>query len=229
MAREKPACSCFLWTSTGKKVLMAVSGLALFGFIIGHLLGNLQIFLGPEAVNRYAAFLKGTGELLWIARIGLLTMAVIHIWTAVSLTLENQAARPHGYAAKTYVKASYASRTMHVSGLIVLAYLVYHLLHFTLHRVHPEFSAFVDEQGRHDVYRMVVLSFQVPSIAWAYMIANALLGMHLSHGFYSLFQSLGLMNGELRRKMTGLAHAVGYGIALGYISIPLSIWLGWVK
>src|SRR5260221_14102596 len=104
---------------------MSISGLALFGFIVMHMVGNLQIFLGPEALNRYSAFLKSTGELLWIARIGLLVMVGIHIWTATSLTLENRAARPISYAQKDYVKASYASRTMHVSGIIILVYLIY--------------------------------------------------------------------------------------------------------
>src|ERR1700759_780836 len=110
--------SGYFSSSTGKKFLMAISGLALFGFIVAHLLGNLQIFLGPEVLNRYSAFLKSTGELLWVARIGLLVMVVIHIWTAVSLTLENRAARPQDYAQKKYIEASYASRTMHMSGII---------------------------------------------------------------------------------------------------------------
>jgi len=216
-------------SSTGKKFLMAVSGAALFAFIIGHLLGNLQIFLGPEELNRYSAFLKSTGELLWMARIGLLVMVGIHIWTAISLTLENRAARPVAYAQKDYIEASYASRTMHVSGLIVLAYIVYHLMHFTFGTVHPEYAHFVDGQGRHDVYRMVVSSFQNPLIAITYIVANLLLGMHLSHGIYSAFQSLGLMTEDLRPKLKTLSCVVGYGIFIGYASIPLSVLLGFVK
>src|SRR5262245_24188803 len=139
---------------------MAGSGIALAGFIVGHLAGNLKIFFGPEALNSYSAFLKSLGELLWVARIGLLAMVGFHIWTAVSLTLENRAARPVAYANKTYIEASYASRTMHLSGVIVLFYIVYHLMHFTFVTVHPEFGHFTDAQGRHDVYRMVVSSFQ---------------------------------------------------------------------
>src|SRR5439155_8027843 len=131
---------CYLSTSTGKKFLMAVSGAALLAFVIGHLLGNLQIFLGAEALNRYSAFLKSTGDLLWIARIGLIVMVAIHIWTSVLLTLENRAARPVAYAQKEYIEASYASRTMHWSGLIILAYLIYHLMHFTFLSVHPEYG-----------------------------------------------------------------------------------------
>jgi len=219
----------FFWTSTGKKVLMALSGLALVGFIVGHLIGNLQIFLGPEAVNRYAAFLKSTGELLWVVRFGLLGILVLHIVTAVSLVLENRAARPVGYVQKDYVVASYASRTMHVSGLIVIAYLIYHLLHFTVRSVHPEFGHLVDAQGRHDVYSMVVLSFQQWPIVLAYLIGNGLLAMHLSHGLYSMFQSLGLQSLKLRATYQPLARLAGWGIFLGYASIPLGVYLGLVK
>jgi len=222
--------SCdYFSSSTGKKFLMAVSGIALFGFIVGHLLGNLQIFLGPEALNRYSAFLKSTGEFLWAARIGLLVMVGIHIWTAVSLTLENRAARPIGYAQKDYIKASYASRTMHMSGLLLFAYIIYHLMHFTFLKVHSQYGNYCDDLGRHDVYRMVVLSFQQPLIAITYIIANFLLGMHLSHGLYSMFQSLGLVGEESRPKLQLAANVVGYGIFVGYASIPLSVWLGLVK
>ena len=220
---------CYFSTSTGKKFLMAVSGLALFGFIVAHLLGNLQIFLGPEALNRYSAFLKGLGELLWIARIGLLVMVAIHIWTAISLTLENRAARPIGYAQKDYIEASYASRTMHWSGIIVLAYIIYHLMHFTFLKVHTQYSGFLDDKGRHDVYRMVVMSFQQPAIAITYVIANFLLATHLSHGIYSMFQSLGLGGQEVRPKLKLASNVIGYGIFLGYASIPLGILLGVVK
>ncbi len=219
----------YFTSSTGKKFLMAVSGAALFAFIIGHLLGNLQIFLGPEALNRYSAFLKSTGELLWVARIGLIVMVGVHIWTAVSLTLENRAARPVAYAQKAFIEASYASRTMHLSGLIILAYLIYHLMHFTLHSVHPEYSQFLDAQGRHDVYRMVVLSFQQPLIAAVYILANLLLGMHLSHGIYSMFQSLGLAGETVRPPLQCVARAVGYGVFIAYAAIPLGVWLGVVK
>ncbi len=218
-----------LSSATGKKVLLAVSGAALFAFIIGHLLGNLKIFLGPESLNSYSAFLKNLGEVLWVARIGLLVMVTVHIWTATALTLENWAARPEAYARKDFIEATYASRTMHYSGLIILAYLVYHLMHFTFLKVHPEFSRFTDAQGRHDVYRMVVSSFQVPSIAAFYVIANLLLGMHLSHGIYSMLQSLGLVREGGHPKLRAAACAVGYGIFLGYAAIPLSVWLGVVR
>jgi succinate dehydrogenase / fumarate reductase cytochrome b subunit len=216
-------------SSTGKKVLMAVSGAALVGFIIAHLVGNLKIFFGPESINSYSAFLKSIGEFLWVARMGLLVMVAVHIWTAVSLTLENRTARPQGYTKKEFIAASYASRTMHLSGIIILAYIVYHLMHFTFLRIHPELTQVTDAKGRHDVYRMVVSSFQVPSIALFYIFANFLLGMHLSHGLYSMFQSLGLIREEVYPKLRMAAYVVGYGIFIGFASIPLSILLGIVR
>jgi len=208
---------------------MAISGASLFAFIIGHLLGNLQVFLGPEELNRYSAFLHSTGELLWFARGGLLVMVFVHVWTATALTLENRAARPTAYAAKDYIEASYASRTMHWSGILVAAYIIYHLMHFTFRSVHPELSHFTDALGRPDVYRMVVMSFQQPSIAIVYVLANFLLGMHLSHGIYSAFQSLGLLTDELRIGLRALSCVIGYGIFLGYASIPLCILFGVVR
>jgi succinate dehydrogenase / fumarate reductase, cytochrome b subunit len=216
-------------TSTGKKFVMALSGVTLVGFIVGHLVGNLQIFLGPDALNQYSAFLHSTGNLLWGARFGLIIMTILHIWTATAITLENRAARPQEYANKTYIEASYASRTMHLSGFIVLAYLIYHLMHFTFHSAHPQFSQFIDNQGRHDVYRMVVLSFQQPVISIIYIIANLLLGSHLSHGLYSMFQSLGMVRDSARPALQRVAVVVGYGIFIAYAAIPLSVWMGIVK
>ncbi|MBP9128158.1 MAG: succinate dehydrogenase cytochrome b subunit [Elusimicrobia bacterium] len=219
----------YFWTSTGKKFLMAVSGLALVGFIVGHLIGNLQMFLGQEAVNRYAAFLKSTGELLWVARLGLIAMVLTHIVTAVSLALENAAARPVGYAAKTYKEATYASRTMKVSGLVVLAFLGYHLAHFTLLVTHPEYHHLLDDQGRHDVYSMVVMGFQVPWISGFYILGTFLLGMHLTHGIYSMFQSLGFQTIILRKRIRPAAIAAGWLLFLGFASIPLGVLAGLIQ
>ncbi|MBK8574269.1 MAG: succinate dehydrogenase cytochrome b subunit [Elusimicrobia bacterium] len=219
----------FFWTSTGKKVLMGGSGLALVGFVVGHLVGNLQMFLGPEAVNRYAAFLKSTGELLWVVRGGLVAMVAIHIATAVSLSRENAAARPVGYAVKSYKEATYASRTMVYSGLVIFAFVVYHLCHFTLLVTHPEYRHLVDAQGRHDVYSMVVLGFMRPGISVWYTVSVLLLGMHLSHGLYSMFQSLGLQSETLRRRVRPAAVAVGGLLFLGFASIPAGVLLGLIR
>lgn len=219
----------FLTTSTGKKYLMALSGLVLVFFVIGHLLGNLQVFLGPEAINRYAVFLRSTGELLWVARIGLLAMVVIHIWTAVSLTLENRAARPIPYTYRRYVKASYASRTMAISGFILLAFIVYHLMHYTFMVVHPQYRDLRDPLGRHDVYSMIVLGFTQPAIAAWYVIGVFLLGMHLSHGVSSMFQSLGLNSDALRARLSRAGQVLGWLIFIGYASMPVAVQLGILK
>lgn len=216
----------FLWSSTGKKFLMALSGLALVGFVVGHLVGNLQMFLGPEAINRYAAFLKGTGELLWVVRLGLLALVGLHIATAISLTLENRKSRPIEYDRKRYVFASYASRTMMMSGLILVAFIVYHLLHFTLLVTHPEYAGLRDPMGRPDVFSMVVLGFQNGWIAAWYGLGVFLLGMHLSHGFSSAFQSLGAIPPSLRHPLATAGRIAGWAIFAGYASIPLAVQVG---
>ena len=128
-------------STLGKKYLMGVTGLALFGFVIGHMVGNLQIFLGPEALNAYGAFLKSMPKFLWVARIGLLACVALHIWSAIQLSLENKAARPTTYAASGNMGVSYAARTMIWSGLIVLAFIIYHLLHFTVTPVYTGHDA----------------------------------------------------------------------------------------
>jgi succinate dehydrogenase / fumarate reductase cytochrome b subunit len=219
----------FFWTSTGKKFLMAVSGLALVGFVVGHLVGNLQMFMGQEAVNRYAAFLKSTGEILWVVRFGLIALVITHIVTAISLSFENTAARPIGYSVKKYKEATYASRTMKVSGLIVLAFLIYHLAHYTFLITHPEYHNLIDAQGRHDVYSMVVLGFSRPWISAFYIVGVFLLGMHLTHGIYSMFQSLGMQTEPLRKRVRPAAIVVGWLLFLGFASIPAGVLMGLIR
>ena len=213
-------------SSTGKKYLMAASGLVLVFFVIAHLIGNLQVFLGPEALNRYALFLRNTGELLWAARLGLLAMTALHIWTAVSLTLENRAARPADYAVKRYKKATYASRTMAMSGVIVLAFLVYHLMQYTFMVTHPFYKDLLDPLGRHDVYSMVILGFSQPWIAAWYVLGIFLLCLHLSHGMSSMFQSLGANSLTLRPRLTRAGQVLSWLIFAGYISMPLAVQMG---
>src|SRR5436190_7639162 len=152
-------------SSLGKKYIMAISGMALFLFVVVHMLGNLQIFLGPEAINDYGYFLQSKPELVWPARIGLLVLVLLHIWAAIKLTAENRAARAQGYGEYRPVGSSYASRTMFVSGLILLLFIVYHLLHFTvqvegINFTGQNFRSLEDAKQHHDVYRMMVLGFQ---------------------------------------------------------------------
>jgi succinate dehydrogenase / fumarate reductase cytochrome b subunit len=219
----------YLSHSTAKKFLMALSGAALFGFIVGHLAGNLQIFQGQDKINSYAVFLRSLGGGLWIVRIGLIVMAVIHIWTSIKITQENRAARPQEYAHRKYVKASLASRTMFWSGLVVLSFIIYHLLHFTFIKVHPQFGHLVDAQGRHDVYSMMVLSFMQWPISLAYLISVFLVCFHLSHGISSMFQSLGFNNGRLRPVLAVWGTRVAWVIFAGYAAIPLGVLFNVIK
>lgn len=218
-------------SSLGRKYIMAASGLALFAFVIGHLLGNLQIFLAPEVINRYAQFLKDNIELVWGARIGLLGCIALHIWTAISLSADNKAARPVAYADATPPAASMASRTMLMSGLIVFFFILYHLLHFTVqvewvNGVEKTFHSLKTADGHHDVYSMVVIGFRQPLVALCYVIAVGLLCLHLSHGVGASFQSLGLKNKAWGPVIDTASKVVSFLIFVGYASIPLAVLTG---
>ncbi|HXI82898.1 MAG TPA: succinate dehydrogenase cytochrome b subunit [Verrucomicrobiae bacterium] len=219
-----------LFTSTlGKKFLMAITGAGLLLFVIGHLVGNLQIFLGPESINRYGHFLQTTPEILWPARIGLLAFVIIHIWASISLTIENRAARATGYEVKELVAASTASRTMIWSGLIIFAFVCFHLAHYTLLVVHPEYRDLMDTQGRHDIYQMMVFGFSSCWVSGFYVLGIGLLCIHLSHGTSAMFQSLGLKNAAYECVIDRLAKVMAVLIFLGYISIPVAVLAGVVK
>jgi len=213
---------------------MALTGCALFGFVIAHLLGNLQIFLGPENLNRYGEFLQTTPELLWPARIGLIVLAVLHIVAAVQLSAQNKLARPVAYNHYEVVAASYASRTMLMSGIIIAVFVVYHLLHFTvqipgINFTPTDFRGLEDPKHRHDIYRMMVLGFQNPFVSGFYILGMALLCLHLSHGVGSMFQSMGWKNKYYGRFIDRAALVVALLIFLGYASIPVAVLLGVIK
>jgi succinate dehydrogenase / fumarate reductase cytochrome b subunit len=213
---------------------MAISGGVLIVFVVGHLLGNLQIFLGADVINRYGHFLQTNLEIVWPARIALLGLVVLHIASAAQLTAENRAARPMGYAGGgPPLAASYASRTMMMSGLIVAAFIIYHLLHFTvqvpnLNFIGRDFGRLIDAQQRHDVYAMMVFGFRQPWVCLFYITAMGLLCLHLSHGAYAMFQSLGATTGCCPGLPRCLAKWGAILIFAGYASIPLAIWLGLV-
>jgi len=217
-----------LASSLGKKYIMAITGILLIGFIVAHLLGNLQVFEGPEAINSYGQALRNLGPLLWVARIGLVVIFVAHIISAARLSIENKKARPDKYMNPSTIKATLTSRSMMISGLLILSYLIYHLLHFTLHVTNPAYANFIDAQGRHDVYRMVITGFSKPSIAMAYIASMVLLGAHLHHGASSFFQSLGLNNSKYRCFTKLVGPVLGTVIAIGYIIIPVAVWLKWI-
>jgi succinate dehydrogenase / fumarate reductase, cytochrome b subunit len=213
------------WQSTnGKKVVMAVTGAVLFAFIIGHLAGNLQVFEGPAKLNAYGNLLHSLGELLWPVRIILLLCVGLHITATVQLALRNKAARPVQYAAKKSINSSYASRTMYWSGPIILAFVIFHLLHLTAGYIHPG-AAYIEG----DVYHNVVSGFQVWWVSVWYIFAVSLLGLHLRHGFWSMFQSIGLNHPRHTPMLKKLALVLALLITLGYISIPLSVLTGLVK
>jgi succinate dehydrogenase / fumarate reductase cytochrome b subunit len=219
----------FYQSSIGKKTTVAVTGLLLILYVLGHLLGNLQIYLSAERLNIYAQFLQGLGPLLWLIRIGLLAVFLIHVVATVQLTLENSRAKPQKYAVPGYQRSTTASRTMIVSGLIVLCFIIYHLLHFTLQTTNPEFRELHDSAGRHDVYRMVILGFQEPLISIFYVLGLFLLTLHLSHGFASVAQTLGINNRKLEGFISNGGQTLAWLVFAGYVSIPLSILLGIVR
>jgi succinate dehydrogenase / fumarate reductase, cytochrome b subunit len=212
----------FYSSTTGKKAAMAVSGCILFLFVVGHLIGNLQIYEGPEKLNRYAVLLRSMPALLWGVRTVLLAMVLLHIWSSVQLAGRNIAARPVGYRMKKATGSSYASRTMYWSGPIILAFVIYHLLDFTFGRVNPHF-----QPG--NVYGNVVASFQLIPVAAFYIIAMLLLCLHLYHGLWSMFQSLGIAHPRYTPMLRKGAAVLATLIAAGNISIPLAVLLGWVK
>lgn len=221
-------------SSLGKKYIMALTGAAMVAFVIAHLLGNLQIFLGPEVINRYGHFLQSNLELVWPARIALLLMLVLHVWSAMRLSAENKAARPVDYANWNPTVASYASRTMMMSGLIVFFFIVYHLLHFTvqteaINLTGKNFHDLVDEKGRHDVFRMMVVGFSSVPVSIFYIISMALLALHLSHGIHAMFQSLGWKKRSYAPLLHGMARGLAVFIFVGYVSIPVAILLGYGK
>jgi succinate dehydrogenase / fumarate reductase cytochrome b subunit len=227
----------WIWRSSlGRKYLMAGTGAALFFFLVGHLLGNLQIFGPPEMINNYAYFLQSKPELVWTARLGLLGILIIHIASAISLTAQNRAARPIAYASgKPPYGAPVASRTMLISGLIILAFVIYHLLHFTallpgINGTGKDFShletTLPTGTRSHDVYAMMLLGFRVWWVSIFYLIAQALLFMHLSHGLTSMFQSLGWRSFAWWPRVTLGARIASVVLFLGYASIPIAAMTG---
>lgn len=223
-----------VWRSSlGKKYVMAATGLALFGFVIGHLLGNLQVFGSPDLINAYAHFLKSKPGLLWGARLGLLACVGLHIAAAFTLYAMNKKARPAPYeGVKKPYGASLGSRTMVLSGSVVLSFIVYHLLHFTallpgINGTGVDFSKLTAElPGNvevHDVYAMMIRGFQVWWVVLFYLIAQGLLYLHLGHGLASLFQSLGWRNRVWWPRVQIFAQVVSVAIFLGYASIPVAI------
>ena len=209
---------------------MAITGAGLFAFVIIHMLGNLQVFSGAEALNEYAHLLKSKPPLLWGARLGLLTIALLHVITAIQLVIRNRRARPVSYDnGKPPVASALSSRTAAISGTIILAFIIYHLLHFTVGVTNPDYLTLRDPAGNHDVFQMVVQSFSNPIISVVYLISMALLCLHLSHGIGSMFQSLGIKNGAYDQAIRLTAKVGAAAIFVGNCAIVIAVMAGLVK
>ena len=233
-------------SSIGRKILMAVTGLVLIGFVIGHLVGNLQVFSHPDKLNGYAHFLESLGPLLWCARIVLLGCVAVHIWAATVLTLESRRARGgQAYGVKTWIQATLASRYMRWTGYVVLAFILYHLAHFTLGTAQSEthksaLPAYKMAQDFHvlgftvvpagtevlDVRRMVILGFQPKLVAGFYILAVGLLSLHLLHGMDSLFQTLGWRNSRWSQSLRTVVILACLAYFLGNVAIPGAVLSG---
>jgi succinate dehydrogenase / fumarate reductase, cytochrome b subunit len=216
-----------LWkSSVGKKILMAVSGLILYGFVVVHMLGNLKVYQGRDAFNHYAEGLRtigapffGHGQLLWVARIALLAALLIHIGAVFYLARQSKAARKHSYKKFDGLEFSYASRTMLWGGLLLLAFVIYHLMHLTIGNVHPRFVP-------GDAYNNFVIGFQQWPVSIAYIAAMIPLGLHMYHGFWSMLQTLGANNPKYNHVRRPIALTLSLGVILLNISFPLAVLFG---
>jgi succinate dehydrogenase / fumarate reductase, cytochrome b subunit len=212
------------WGSTvGKKIVMGVTGLIMVGFLVGHMLGNLQIFLGPTRLNDYSRFLHSLGELLWLVRAVLLVSLVLHIVAAVQLTRIDWAARPVGYAKYQPEASTFASRTIRWGGLLLAAFILFHLLHFTTGTIRPApFS-------HTDVYGNVTASFAVPWVAALYVAAMLVVALHLYHGTWSAFRTLGVAPPSAQPRERRAATALAGLVWLGFTIVPVAVFLRWVR
>jgi succinate dehydrogenase / fumarate reductase cytochrome b subunit len=211
------------WRSTiGKKIVMAVTGVLLVGFIIGHAMGNLIVFRGPEAFNAYAAFLKGNAGVLWTVRIALLVAVVLHIIAAYQLTRLQQRARPVGYQHREPQVSTLAARTIRWGGALLLVFVIYHLLHLTTGTVHPAFSHV-------DAYGNVMTGFRVWWVALIYIAGTVALGLHLYHGVWSSIRTLGLARPTYQPLKRRAALAIALGVTLAFIAIVTSVATGLVQ
>jgi succinate dehydrogenase / fumarate reductase cytochrome b subunit len=205
------------WNSSiGKKAVMAVTGLIMIGFLISHMLANLQVFAGPLMINEYAAKLREFGPLLWLARGGLLVALILHVIAAYQLTRRKQTARPVGYDHQEPQVSTFAARTIRWGGVLLLVFIVLHLLHFTFGTIHPAFDA-------KDVYGNVIAGFQIWWVAVLYVIAMVGLGLHLFHGTWSSIRTLGLTRpsgNPLKRRIAGVVTWVLY---IGFSLVPIAV------
>lgn len=220
----------YINSSVGAKHVMAVTGLMLTVFVFIHMVGNLAIFAGRDALNSYAATLQSAGLLLWVARLGLLAAVIAHVVIALRLAAHNKAARPVKYQVYRPIQSAPYARAMAWTGLLTLAFIVYHLLHFTFGQLSPDTfhltETLPDGTVRHDVYGMVIAGFAEPAIAISYVIAMALLALHLAHGVSSMFQSLGLKHPKYNNIIRSAGPAYAVLVLIGNCAMPIAVWAG---
>lgn len=214
-----------LLTSVGRKLTMALTGLGLFGFVLVHMLGNMTIFQGPDRLNAYAAWLQNH-PLIWLARSGLLGIFALHIWTALTLVGDARKARGGRYASQQLIAATPSSRSIVYTGVGLLLFVIFHLLHFTFGAVQSEGFHSTDASGRHDVFAMVVAGFQQPQWAALYVLAMLVLGFHLSHALKSVLQTLGLNHASYNAVLSVGGRLLVGLIVVGNCSFPILIYLG---
>jgi succinate dehydrogenase / fumarate reductase cytochrome b subunit len=222
----------FYKTSVGKKVVVAITGFILFAFLVLHMLGNLNIYSGAEKIDAYSLYLRqfaegffGFGGFLWIVRVVLLSAFILHIWTIVLLVKQNYRARPIRYKRKKRFAATLAGITMLATGPIILIYLVLHILQFTTGTIQPT-PYRVTDAGIGSAYWNLWMAFQVWWIAWAYIAVMAMVCLHLKHGLWSMFQSVGLNNPDRNRSAHVFAYVGAFAIFIGFASVPLLVWTG---
>ncbi len=228
MAASKTSPRAPAWSSTiGLKVVMALTGLGLVGFLVGHMAGHLQVFAGRDAYNAYAKFLQGLGGVLWLMRAGLLGMLVVHVLSAIKLNARNQAARPHAYAVKTNKVTKPWALSMVYSGFTILAFIGYHLAHFTFNVVHTKIQTYGPaDDPTLDVFAVYVTDFHNPIIFLLYAVAMVGIGMHLAHAVTSMFRTLGVMRGKYREPLSKVGPVVGTATAIGFLIPPAACLLG---
>jgi succinate dehydrogenase / fumarate reductase cytochrome b subunit len=211
-----------LATTIAKKVVMAITGVILTGFVLIHMAGNLLLYVGPEALNAYGEALQSQKAVVWAARALLLASVLLHIWAATSLTATNVTARPVGYRKTAYETSTYASRTMRYGGPLLAVFIVYHLLHFTVGSAHPNFI-------RGDVYHNMVTGFQNPLVMLFYVVSMVALSLHLFHGFTSMLQTMGLSHPRYNGLRSTVALLYAATVGLGNLSFPLAVFFGLVR
>ncbi len=216
-------------SSVGRKIIMAVTGFVLVAFVCVHLLGNSSVFIGADAINAYAQKLHSLGPFVWVFRLVMLAAFAIHIFFGIQLTLENKAATPEKNVQIKRLKTGFGAETMIVSGLVMLAFVIYHLLHFTVRVTNPEIYVPLGDHGMVDVFVMMVQGFSSALPVIIYLIGLFFLFLHVSHGIQSLFQTLGLSNDKSLPFMEMVSKVVGVVLLVGYISIPMLVVFGLIK